>query len=298
MTKTSAGMELIPAHNTNIAPVAVPLHTVQAVERMAQVAVESRLFGEIKTEAQAFALMLLCQAKGLHPMAAMERYHVINNRPTMKADAMLAEFQSANGQVQWEERTDQRAAATFYHPSGGRVTITWDMARANKAGLTNKDTWRKHPGQMLAARVVSEGVRAVLPGVIIGIYTPDEARNMDPIEPLEPMPQAAYTPAAVEPIAPPEPVPAQLDPRLELMRAFAAEADRLKLTHRVNEGDKRNRSMVMDLMREVLDVPSDTVLTAEMMGEATTLLSPWAAKQPVSVPASVGELDEDPFADE
>jgi hypothetical protein len=294
-------MELIAATNNQLT--AAALHTVQAVERMAQVAVESRLFGEIKTEAQAFALMLLCQAKGLHPMAAMERYHVINNRPTMKADAMLAEFQAAGGRVQWEERTDQRAAATFDHPAGGRVTIVWDMARATRAGLTNKDTWRKHPGQMLAARVVSEGVRAVLPGVIIGIYTPEEAINFEPLEPATGyVPQQSAAP--LELVTPPEAETSAADAEAIAAREAEATLQRAEMQKWVDafkgEANKRGYKTKEDFaeLKALLypngDAPDPKNSTAADYAEAYDRLNASAFAKAAPAPA----IEVDPFQGE
>src|SRR5262249_43680590 len=66
-------------------------YAVQAIEPMARHAAASRLFG--MDQAQAFTLMLIAQSEGLDPIQAMKRYHVIQGRPAMRADAMQAEFQ-------------------------------------------------------------------------------------------------------------------------------------------------------------------------------------------------------------
>ena len=148
------------------------------LDRMATWVVESRLFA-VPTKQAAATLMLLCQAEGLHPINALRRYHIIEGRPSMRADAMLAEFQRQGGRVEWAERTDMRVEATFEHNSGGCVTVAWTMADANRAGLAGRGNWNKYPRQMLTARVISEGVRTVLPGVVAGVYTPEEVADFD-----------------------------------------------------------------------------------------------------------------------
>jgi hypothetical protein len=137
----------------------------------------SRLFAVPSKEA-AVTLMLLCQAEGLHPMVAMRRFHVIQGRPAMRSDAMLAEFQRLGGKVAWGERSDQACEATFTHPDGGSVTVRWTLDDARRAKLDGKDNWRAYPRQMLTARVISEGVRTVLPGVVAGIYSPEESPEL------------------------------------------------------------------------------------------------------------------------
>lgn len=148
------------------------------LERMAQAVANSKLFG-ITTKEQALALMLVAQAEGLHPATAARDYHVIQGRPALKADAMLARYLASGGKVEWHEHTDVMVAATFIHPSGGKLKIDWDLARAKAAGLDSKDMWKKYPRQMLRARVISEGVRATNPNINVGMYTPEEVRDME-----------------------------------------------------------------------------------------------------------------------
>lgn len=152
---------------------------IDALERMAQAVSASKLFG-ITNADQALALMLVAQAEGLHPATAARDYHIIQGRPSLKADAMLARYLNSGGKVEWHDHTDTKVAATFSHPAGGTLKIEWDMERAKKAGLGGKDMWTKYPRQMLRARVVSEGIRATNPAVATGIYTPEEVMDMEP----------------------------------------------------------------------------------------------------------------------
>lgn len=148
------------------------------LERMAQAFAKSGLFG-IKNSDQAIALMLIAQAEGLHPAVAARDYHVIQGRPALKADAMLARFQAAGGKVIWNAYTDAAVSGTFSHPAGGSATVEWTIKQAQTAGLTGKDVWRQYPRAMLRARVISEGIRTVYPGVSVGVYTPEEIQDMD-----------------------------------------------------------------------------------------------------------------------
>jgi len=86
-----------------------------------------------------------------------------------KSEAMLRDFLSAGGKVEWHQLDNELADATFSHPAGGTIRISWDMERARKAGLGGKDMYLKYPRQMLRARVVSEGVRTVWPSATSGM---------------------------------------------------------------------------------------------------------------------------------
>lgn len=161
--------------------------TFEQMERMAQSIAKSGLFG-VKTADQALALMLISQAEGRSPALAAQEYHVIQGRPSLKADTLLSRFQQAGGTVKWTEYTDARVAATFSHPQGGSVSVDWAIERAKAVktwdreskkweALTDKLNWQNYPRAMLRARVISEGVRTCYPGVAIGIYTPEEIQD-------------------------------------------------------------------------------------------------------------------------
>ena len=154
----------------------IPLNDIQA---MAEVAATSKMFG-FKNPQEAMAIMLLCQAEGLHPAIAMRDFHVIQGRPALKADAMLARFQQAGGSVQWKEYTDEKVTGLFTHPQGGSLELSWTLAQAKSIGIANKDNWKNYPRAMLRARVISEGIRSVFPGCVVGVYTPEEVQDFNP----------------------------------------------------------------------------------------------------------------------
>lgn len=182
--------------------------TLSDMQTMAQAVARSGLFG-VKTPDQALALMLVAHAEGMHPAIAARDYHIIEGRPAMKADAMLARFQSAGGKVKWTTMSEDKVSAVFSHPAGGDVEITWTLEMAAKAKLSTKtqrdggpNMWQKFPRQMLRARCVSEGIRTVFPGVLVGTYTPEEIGDM------EQPPMRDVTPP---PGAPPQGAQAKLD---------------------------------------------------------------------------------------
>lgn len=166
------------------------------IAQMGRVMAASKLFG-IQNESQAIALMLLCQSENLHPAVAMRDFHIISGRPALKADAMLARFKAAGGHVRWKEYTDECVSATFTSPDGDSITLDWTPERVKKAQLGGNAMHSKFPRQMLKARCISEGIRAVYPGVLSGLYAPEEVRefhataetsgpNMPPPEPEPP----------------------------------------------------------------------------------------------------------------
>ena len=155
----------------------VSLIPVSDMQVMAEAIAKSGLFG-IKTKEQALALMLVASAEGRHPATVARDYDIISGRPAKKTEAMLRDFLDAGGKVEWHQLDDAAAIATFSHPQGGSARIDWDLKRAAKAGLADRDMWKKYTRQMLRNRTVSEGIRSVCPAATSGMYEPGEVQDM------------------------------------------------------------------------------------------------------------------------
>lgn len=192
------------------AQASVPAYTFAEKQEMAKTVAASRLFPGVETPQAAMTLMLLCEADGLHPVEAMRRYHLVEGRPSMKAEVMQAEFQRAGGTVEWKKTDATEATAVFRHPKhapeGQPFTVTLAelvesgvaKAKDKNGNLYIKKMYKQFPAQMLRARCVSQGVRAILPGIILGIYTPEEISDFE--EPRERHPIEAQA-RVVEPAA-------------------------------------------------------------------------------------------------
>lgn len=121
-------------------------------------------------------LCYLAEAEGHHPAVVYRDYHIMQGKPSKKAEAILRDFSAAGGKVEWHALDDKIADATFHHPSG-TVRIEWTMERANKAGLKTA-MWQKYPRQMLRSRCISEGVRSVCPAATSGLYEENDVADM------------------------------------------------------------------------------------------------------------------------
>ena len=150
------------------------------MQSMADAIAKSGLFG-MKDTNSVLALMAVAQAEGLHPATAARDFHIIQGKPALKADAMLARFQNAGGKVTWDEYTDDRVTGVFTHPNGGSLSVSWTIEQATKIGLVKPGSgWTKFPRAMLRSRCISEGIRSVYPGSVTGFYSPEEVADFEP----------------------------------------------------------------------------------------------------------------------
>lgn len=245
-------------------------YTVKDVQVMAEAAAKSGLFG-MKSPEQAMALMLLCQAEGIHPMKAVAEYHIIQGRPALKADAMMARFLRAGGKVKWNRLDDKEVSATFSHPQGGEATISWTFEMGKTAGLTGKETWKQYPRQMLRSRVISEGVRTVFPGVADGIYTPEEVNDFD----TKP-PKALGKEALKESLKEEAPVVEALPDSPKEEPAVDGRAARLQIAHdleaAVNLYPKEKRQSMIDYFLKTFEIRKVSELVDKDLDDAREMI--------------------------
>jgi hypothetical protein len=146
---------------------------------MADSIVKSGFYG-FKTKEQVMAVMLVAQAENKHPASVVQEYDIIQGKPALKSQAILARFQLSGGSVQWEEVTPKKVKGTFKHPQGGSLTVEWTIEMAKQAGIYREGSgWSKYPEDMLRARVISRAVRSIYPACILGHYATEEVMDFD-----------------------------------------------------------------------------------------------------------------------
>ena len=64
------------------------------------------------------------------------------------------------------------------HPDGGEYTSEFTIEMAKQMGLSAKDNWVKMPKQMLMARAITSGVRALYPACLNNMHTDLEMMDM------------------------------------------------------------------------------------------------------------------------
>lgn len=131
-------------------------------------------------ENQIFTLMMLSYKDGTNPVQASMDYHIIQGKPALSSQATLSRFQKAGGKIKYIKRSDTECIIEFSHDQAGSLTVEWNLERARKAGLNiNRESWQKYPRQMLSARCLAEGVRALYPACLDGLYLVEEVQDFD-----------------------------------------------------------------------------------------------------------------------
>jgi len=170
----------------------------------------------IKTPAQAVAIMLTGRELGIPTMQALRQINVIQGKPTMAAELMLAlAYQRIPGfRYAVVKSTAQECVCQFERPGHKPYQHTFTMQDADALGLAGKQNWHTQPATMLRWRCISSGLRLVAPDAIAGVYTPEE---------LMPDAKVNFDTGAVERI--PEPLSASVATPVPAMPPAKAEPD-------------------------------------------------------------------------
>ena len=172
--------------------------SIDAIEKVGVAIAKSGMFGVERVE-QGFILALQCFTEGLPPMELCKRYHLIQGKLSMRADAMLALYRERGGRVKWV-KYDADAAQGEWTFEGQTQTISYTANDAKLAGMlpAKGGGWAKFPAEMLRARCISKSVRMLCPEVVTGTYTPDEVES-EYIKAPQPQPerQIFYQPVTV-----------------------------------------------------------------------------------------------------
>lgn len=142
---------------------------------------------------------------GLQPMQAMQSIAVINGRPSLWGDAMLA-LVKAHPAFEWikEDCDGNIATCTVKRRGEPEVTQSFSLEEAKKAGLTGKQgPWTQYPKRMLQMRARGFALRDAFPDALRGVISAEEARDtpaerdMGAAEVVSSRPAAQPTPAAL-----------------------------------------------------------------------------------------------------
>lgn len=156
-------------------------------------------------------LIILMTAREMRigPMQALSDINVIQGKPVLSADLMVAQCKRVTTRCEWfrlVESTDDHA--TYEVKAAGAPEperFTFSMADAKRLGLEGKDNWKKQPKTMLRRRAAAQAARETFPDLVRG-YDPDEAEDFArPVRQVETV--------AVTPPVQPQPQTVDVDPQ-------------------------------------------------------------------------------------
>lgn len=130
----------------------------------------------IKTAEQAMAIILTGRELGIGMMAALNTINVVQGKPTISPQLMLALIERS-GQlenIEVEPHNGNAMRCTMKRKGRTAHTEYFGEEEARALGLLGKDNYKKQAFTMYRWRAVAACARVVFADVILGLYTPDE----------------------------------------------------------------------------------------------------------------------------
>lgn len=145
---------------------------------------ESGIFKNVKSAAQALVKIIAGREQGLAPIQAMSSVFIFDDKICYLTKVFLAKIKKTKGyDYRVKESNDKTCTIEFYRDSKLIGTTTYTYQDAIKAGLVNKDNWKKYPQLMLYYRASSNGIKMFMPEIIDGINLYEDfdimATNLD-----------------------------------------------------------------------------------------------------------------------
>lgn len=146
------------------------------LERIAKMAAASGIC-TVKRWEEAAYLLATGYELGLSPMQSLRGIYVVNGKPVLSADLLVA-IVRRSGFCEWwrtvESTPDRCTISTLRKGDPEPATKTWTMADAKRAGLAGKPIWTQYPATMLRHRCAAELAREAYTDVTLGLYDPEE----------------------------------------------------------------------------------------------------------------------------
>ena len=129
----------------------------------------------IKTVEQAFYVVLAGREVGFGPIASLRHLSIIQGKPAMSGEGLLALMLRGGCRIRWERSDDTGATLWCRRPEGTEHRESFTQEDAKRAGLLGKGGYTTYPAAMYKARAASAMARSFCPDLVNGIsYTPEE----------------------------------------------------------------------------------------------------------------------------
>ncbi|WP_372966686.1 recombinase RecT [Marinobacter sp.] len=127
--------------------------------------------------------MMMGSELGLNPIQALQNIAVINGKPAIYGDALLALVQNhpkfGGHEESFDDQTMTATCTVWRKGETQRHTVTFSRADAEMAGLWNKQgPWKQYPKRMLMWRARGYALRDKFADALGGLITVEEARDI------------------------------------------------------------------------------------------------------------------------
>jgi RecT family len=133
---------------------------------------------EAMAEADIVGLLMLGRSLGLGTMQSLNGIYIVEGRPTLAAQTMLALVRRSPHceAFDFETTTEERCVVMVKRRGSKSVRVEWTIEMGRRAGAFQRQSspWVTYPQAMLRARAISDACRMMFGDVILGLYSSEE----------------------------------------------------------------------------------------------------------------------------
>lgn len=150
----------------------------RAMREQAEVIVRSGMAPRgVNTPEKVLAIALKGRELSIPPMQALSHIHIVEGKPTLSAELMMALVQRAGHKIRVIETDSEKCVLEGIRADDPEYPqhFSFTVEEAKQAGLLGKNVWKSYRPAMLRSRPISALCRVVFADVLMGAsYTPEE----------------------------------------------------------------------------------------------------------------------------
>jgi len=168
--------ELVNTKTGELMPVSLDMEKWQVMRQQADVLVKSGFLpASVNTPEKALAIMQKGKELGIGPMEALSSINVIQGKPSVSPQLMLALARRTGELIDMKMETSEKGATvTITRKGQSPYTTTFGVKEATDLGLMGKDNYKKQAGTMFGWRALAANLRITFPDAISGLYLVEE----------------------------------------------------------------------------------------------------------------------------
>ncbi len=168
--------ELVNKSTGEIVPASLDMERWQVMVQQANVLIKSGFLPpSINTPEKALAIMQKGKELGIGPMEAISSINVIQGKPSVSPQLMLALARRTGELIDMKMETNEKeAVVTVTRKNQSPYTTRFGVKEATDLGLMSKDNYKKQAGTMFGWRALAANLRITFPDAISGLYLVEE----------------------------------------------------------------------------------------------------------------------------
>ncbi len=173
--------EMVNKKTGEIVPMSLDMEKWNLMRQQAETLVKSGFLpAAVNTAEKALAIMQKGKELGIPPMEALSSINVIQGKPSVSPQLMLALARRTGELLDMKMETSEKGATvTVTRKSQSPYTTTFGVKEATDLGLMAKDNYKKQAGTMFGWRALAANLRITFPDAISGLYLVEEMTQGD-----------------------------------------------------------------------------------------------------------------------